>query len=342
MPSGKYRTGIIGLGRIGFFLGFDRKREQPASHSSAFAGNSRTFLAGGFDTDPVKRDEWHKVYKKARIYKTLSEMLNDGSWDILIAAVPEESHLKVMNEILPFHPRLVVLEKPAAANLREAVQIERLSGRLKVPVLINHERRYSRDYILLQNLIKSKLYGEVKSLYGRLFTPSPAWMRKDENYGRGALLRDGTHIIDILRFLTGSDLKIESALSSKKDKKGSVSGISCMGRIGEAPLFISLGFQTKQFEFEIDITFQKSRARIGNGLFELWEAEESPYYEGFYSLKRERHIKVFRKTHYFSGMVQNCVDFLDGKLPIASALKDGIEALKIIERIIESAGIKHK
>jgi hypothetical protein len=37
-------------------------------------------------------------------------------------------------------------------------------------------------------------------------------------------------------------------------------------------------------------------------------------------------------------MVQNCVDFLDGKEPIASTLDDGIEAIKIIEKIGSSDG----
>lgn len=33
--SKKYSAALIGLGRIGFSLGFDRKREQPASHTMA-------------------------------------------------------------------------------------------------------------------------------------------------------------------------------------------------------------------------------------------------------------------------------------------------------------------
>ena len=44
MNEKKYKVAIIGTGRIGFTLGFDKKREQPASHSFAINKNSRLEL----------------------------------------------------------------------------------------------------------------------------------------------------------------------------------------------------------------------------------------------------------------------------------------------------------
>ena len=39
MSKCKYNAALIGTGRIGFTLGFDSKREQPASHAMALKEN---------------------------------------------------------------------------------------------------------------------------------------------------------------------------------------------------------------------------------------------------------------------------------------------------------------
>ena len=48
----KYTAAVIGTGRIGFSLGFDKKREQPASHTVSLLENKRIKLIAGCDTNP--------------------------------------------------------------------------------------------------------------------------------------------------------------------------------------------------------------------------------------------------------------------------------------------------
>jgi predicted dehydrogenase len=313
----KYRAGIIGLGRIGFTLGFDKKREKPSSHSGAFGSNRRISLEGGFDTDPLKRSAWGKYYRKASVYSSLAEMLSDGSWDILVIAVPEENHLSVFEKAAPFKPGLIVLEKPVAPEIKDAYKIKRTARKYGVPVLVNHERRFSRDYILLKKLIFENKLGEPVNIDCSLYTPSRAIK---------ALVRDGTHLFDAAAYLIGTRPVIRHA-------EAYGAGLSCMGRTGGVNAFFNIGYRTGHFTFEIDIIFKNGRARIGNGLFEVSASKESPYYEGFCSLVKVSGYGPFRKTGYFSGMAANCVDFLDGKAAIGSTLEDGIGSLLTIEEI---------
>ena len=44
-------------------------------------------------------------------------------------------------------------------------------------------------------------------------------------------------------------------------------------------------------------------------------------------------MKVPKKTGYFSNMIQNAVDFLDGNAPLISPLEDAIQDLKVLEDI---------
>ena len=44
MGKNIYTATLVGTGRIGFSLGFDKKREQPASHTMALLDNKRVNL----------------------------------------------------------------------------------------------------------------------------------------------------------------------------------------------------------------------------------------------------------------------------------------------------------
>ena len=54
---------------------------------------------------------------------------------------------------------------------------------------------------------------------------------------------------------------------------------------------------------------------------------------GFYSLEKDLKVKRPKKTKYFSNMVKNAVDFLDGKAELKSNLLTGINTLRILEDI---------
>ena len=62
--------------------------------------------------------------------------------------------------------------------------------------------------------------------------------------------------------------------------------------------------------------------------------KQSKLYTGFYSLEKQK-VRLPKKTQYFSGMVENAVGFLDGKMPLLSPLKEAIEDLKVLEEIKE-------
>ena len=64
----KYKVAVIGLGRIGYLLQKDKKREQPASHSSAFSKNKNTKIIAGAEVDNKKLLLWKKDFPNANTY----------------------------------------------------------------------------------------------------------------------------------------------------------------------------------------------------------------------------------------------------------------------------------
>jgi predicted dehydrogenase len=150
-----YTAALVGTGRIGFSLGFDKKREQPASHTMALLGNKRIKLIAAADTDVEHLAEWKKFVKGTETFSSSKEMYRDiQTPDIITIAVNEDSHMSECLAAIAAKPRLIILEKPVALNSTEAEEIAAASEKAGVPVMVNHERRFAEDYIKAKDYIK--------------------------------------------------------------------------------------------------------------------------------------------------------------------------------------------
>lgn len=341
-----FTAAVIGTGRIGFSLGFDRKREQPASHTMALNSNRRIRLIAGCDKDSSRLEKWRKANRKCRVYSESSQLFACEKPDIVVVSVNEDSHLETCLEAIRSKPRLVILEKPVALNFEEGKKIRFASESLGVPVMVNHERRFSEDYRFAKNHLDS--VGKIMTVNARLDSGLRVYAPENEKDGGYSLLHDGTHLVDIVRFLlgqenvSGKDFEVIhtpriTSLVYDEENPEILRNLSVNFESEVCPdVNLSFSGRSKYFGFEVDIIGTEGRIKIGNGIFEFLRAEESRLYSGFYSLSRNRKIRRFKKTRYFSNMVQNAVDFLDGKTPLFSGLCDGLADLKIIGEIKEA------
>lgn len=353
-----YTAALIGTGRIGFSLGLDKKREQPASHTMALMENRRIHLVAGCDVDRGRLEEWGRFTKVAHRYDSVEglfsgELAAAGTIpDIITVAVNEAAHHETALEAIRHHPKLLILEKPVALNSRLAQTIRHEASRHQVPVLVNHERRFARDYNLARHLMTK--IGGLQQVTASLHSGLRVYSRKEEETGFYSLLHDGTHLVDIVRFLLGEP-QLENPLLSGVfwDKDDMLRNMTVAYSCKACPsVQFTISGQSKFFGFEVDILGTTGRIRIGNGIFQFFQSMESRLYSGFRSLEqvtgrfsyqlagrtqRERLSSdgLVGKTGYFSRMVQNAVDFLDGKAPLGSSLEDGIATLKILEEMKE-------
>lgn len=383
MKQNRYIAAIVGTGRIGFTLGFDKKREQPASHTMALLGNKRIKLIAAADTNQENLEQWRKYVRKHNgkkeftlTFPSSKELYeNVTCLDIITVAVNEDNHLQECIKAIEYKPKLVILEKPVALNSEEAEKIRDKAQECGVPVMVNHERRFARDYLSVVKMIGQ--IGDIQSVVGELDSGLRIYGEEFEKDGTYSLLHDGTHLVDIIQFLLGANLskedktndrseenkefsskKADSASSKEssspilknplvtgvyKDEKGIVrnfsahyqSIVSSFGTIPEVT--IKMSGRSKFFEFRIEILGTLGKICIGNGFAELFLRKESKLYTGFYSLTRQK-LKLPKKTGYFSGMIQNAVDFLDGNSELVSPLEDAISDLRVLEEI--KAGLK--
>ncbi|MCF0242734.1 MAG: Gfo/Idh/MocA family oxidoreductase [Treponema sp.] len=340
-----YTAALVGTGRIGFTLGFDKKREQPASHTMAVKKNKRIRFIAGCDKDENILNQWHKYNPKTEIFTDLSRLLANTKPDIFIIAVNEDAHMETAIQIIRSKPSLVILEKPVALNIEQAMKIVDESVKYNVPVMVNHERRFATDY----NLAKSymKLIGDLQSIHAVLSSGMKVYSSKDEDNGEYSLLHDGTHLVDIIQFLlektpeNGGKPKecilsnpVISGIHIDKGDKNIIRNVSAHFSCPEcSQITMEFSGRSKYFGFEIDIRGTEGRIKIGNGFAKVYLREESKLYSGFYSLTEMKDIKFPTKTGYFSNMIQNAVDYLDGKSMLKSSLKNGLNAMYTLEEI---------
>ena len=207
---------------------------------------------------------------------------------------------------------LIVLEKPLADSLRQAKKIVALARKNKQAMLINHERRYALDYLHLKKQIQKKTYGNLLNIVARLY------MGRDRTIHH-ILWEDGTHLLDILFFLTGdTTLSVVKSMASPSanpianSRNRKESQLTVLARLNSIPITFDLGGARNHLAFEMDFSFETGFIRIGNGVYEEWQAKTSPYYEKMNSLVKIN--KRFNQTLYFSNMMAHAVDFTKRKL----------------------------
>ncbi|MBQ0039958.1 MAG: Gfo/Idh/MocA family oxidoreductase [Treponema sp.] len=373
MAKKLYTAALIGCGRIGYSLGLDKKREQPASHTMALNGNSRIRLVAGCDTDQTRLIHWQEANKKALVYSDSATLYSRQKTDIVTIAVNENAHMREAIDAIRSKPRLIILEKPVALNLKEAMRIKDEAEEYGVDILINHERRFAEDFIAAKEYM-SKI-GEIQSIKAELCSSLCVYNPLEERTGAYSLIHDGTHLVDAVLFFLedegkpsdvkdvplkknprglldkadsiGEEVRTEIRTVSTllnnpvmtgvfRDEKNNVRQMSAHYSTEKCPdVTITISGRSRFFGFEICITGTEGRICIGNGYLKFYKREKSSLYSGFYSLKSDKNAHGIKRTLYFANMVQNAVDYLDGKKPLRSTLQTGINALAVLEEIKE-------
>jgi predicted dehydrogenase len=315
---------IAGLGRIGVSLESDPLREKPASHMGAIDYNRTAQLVAGSDPDENKRIAFKSLLPDCAVYADTELMIEEIKPHILHIASITDSHIPILKMALSAGVPMVVCEKPLSNSLEEARDLLPLIDSSDSVVLVNHERRFSRDYREVRGLIRDKAFGELLSINARLY------MGKTRPVSQ-ILYHDGTHMLDILRFLTDENLEILHSEGEPYQKGGQ---LIVLARGGSVPIVLDVSGGRDHLVFELDLSFEKGRIRIGNGVYELWSSQESPYYTGFRSLSCTSSGWKGR-TAYFSSMMNHAIELLNNPgRKCESSYRDGLKVLELIDEIL--------
>jgi len=323
----KIKAAIIGLGRIASFLEEDSLREKPCTHAGAITANKDCELVAGCDIDLKRRSLFAQKWK-VPIYLDAVEMMLAHKPDIVSIATNPDSHYICCRIAAENNVPVIICEKPLADNIKDARKIVRLTeqGKKNAPPIIitNHERRYSKDYIKAKSILEEGKLGPVCSIRAVLYMGKTR--RLIEQFWH-----DGTHLADAIMFLTDGELKHKQQWGAKLSSKEGTAWLE--GEIKGIPVIMEIGAGRDHLVFEIEISCENGRLRIGNGVFEVLESTPSPYAEKFNSLKNTG--ETFEGyTGYFSNMIKDAVACVRDKnrQPASSAL-DGLRVIEYLNSV---------
>ncbi len=338
----KFKVGIIGCGRIGSLLEEDPLRGKPCTHAGGFSALPSTRITAGCDINPSRLKQFGRRWNVDRLYSDYRQMLRQEELDIVCIAAWTHLHAKMALDAARSGVKGIYCEKPIDLDLGKARRLMRTCEEKKIPLLINHERRWDTYYQKAKDLILSGKIGEVRTIIGNALSWKPGKLSVD-THGGGGLFHDGTHLTDLLLYF-GGPVDWVSGHDVRPHGKRFIEETTCaMIRFKNGTMgFIEGGGARKYFNFELDVQGSEGRLLIGNDGRELYLARKSGRFTGFQELKKAAFPKPRRYESPFTAGARDMIRCLRNGSESHSSGHDGLKALEVILAVYRSARLKGK
>ncbi len=316
-----YNVLIVGAGQIGAL--FDNPlSENILTHSHAFSKHKKFNLLGYVDTDINKSINAAKRWN-CNYFHSMDEAFINNRVDVVCVAVPDEYHYEVLKRLSKFSVKFIFAEKPLTKTLQETKNIIAIYKQKKVPILVNYTRRFVPEFIYLKEIIDSKVFGDFVTGVGY--------------YGKG-ILHNGSHMVDLLRYLIGEIISVES-LSYNFDFYSNDPSVNSILTFNNNSKFFMKDVDCSLYSiFELDLLFEKKRVRIVDlgCKIEIYEVCENEVFKGYKKLNKVKDIKTsLGEALYFA--VDNISDFLEKKDELKCHVSDSYKTMEICLKLKEKA-----
>lgn len=135
-----------------------------------------------------------------RAYSSLEELLQKERPEAVTIAVPTESHHRAVMEALAAGCHVMV-EKPIAATLAEADEMVAAAKSANRVLAVGHIERYNPAVLELKRRLDDGQLGKAYEFDAQRLGPFPQRIRDV-----GVVIDLATHDLDLMRFLTGSEI----------------------------------------------------------------------------------------------------------------------------------------
>jgi len=319
----KLRAGIVGCGRIASLFAEDKKRKGIVTHAQAYLNHKCTELVAACDLDAKRLADFAATWGIKHTYTDSREMLKREKLDIVSVCTPPAAHYAVTREAICGGVKSIFCEKPLALSLAEADDLVSLARKHGVNFAVNHSRRWDRFEQKIACYIRSGKLGKIQTV---------------DCYYTAGIANTGSHLIDLLRMITGSEVlsvqAFENGLCDSPDPTPDV----CLRMNGGYQCFLH-GLRTESFlMFEIDVYGTLGRLRIKDSGFDarLWKSVPHRKFSGCRQLLPCAHIFGKGYQDVLKNAIDNVVTASKGKGKILSTAEDGRAALEVIAAVRQS------
>lgn len=165
-------------------------------------------------------DESRKLYPDVRIVRSLEELLEIETIQLVAISTPNQTHFPLAMRCLEAG-RDVVVDKPFTNSIAEATELVRTAKRLGRVLTVYHDRRFDADFQALRRLLANGDLGRIvrfEAHYDR-FRPKrkPAAWREIPGPGSGILSDLGPHLLDYALTLFGPPERVTANVRIERE-----------------------------------------------------------------------------------------------------------------------------
>lgn len=184
-------VGIVGAGAIA-----------RRAHLPAYGTLPEVQVAGIADSNLALAKKVAEEFKIPRYYNSGEELLQDNSIDVVDICTPTPSHLDVVR-MAAGKGRHVLVEKPLAASMKDALEIRSIVARNNVKLCVVQNWRYFPSVAAAKERITNGYLGKLVTIHALGLTPFPThWTLGTWLYHEGGALYDfGPHVVDMVLWM---------------------------------------------------------------------------------------------------------------------------------------------
>jgi len=155
----------------------------------------------GFELQKVwqrTRSDARDRYPEVQVVRTLAEVLEDPTIELVVVNTPEPTHFELAQAALQAGKHVVV-EKAFTPTVAEAEALIALAEQQHRELSVYHNRRWDSDFLTVQQVVQQGLLGEVleyEAHYDRYRPQRKDSWKEVEQPGTGILYNLGSHLID--------------------------------------------------------------------------------------------------------------------------------------------------
>jgi scyllo-inositol 2-dehydrogenase (NADP+) len=168
-------------------------------------------------------DKARNRYSEIAIYRTLDELLDDKSIDLVVITTPSGNHFEDSKQAL-LAGKNVVVDKPMGVSSAQVAELMALAANCNRLLAPFHNRRWDSDFRTIQKVLLEKNLGRLvhfESCFDRWRPVSSAKLwKEDPSQGGGLLLDIGTHLADQALVLFGKPLGVGADVARERDGAG--------------------------------------------------------------------------------------------------------------------------
>jgi predicted dehydrogenase len=181
------------------------------THLQAFGKTNLAKLAAVVD---VRMDAASAVAASmhCQAFPTVDDLPADLSIDAAIVCTPPSTHPEICGKLAQRGVH-VMCEKPVAVNLSAAIEMIKVAQKANTILTMASKFRYVSDMVYAKQLIASGVLGEIllfENTFAGHVDMTRRWNSNPAVSGGGVLIDNGTHSVDIVRYLLGPIASIQT------------------------------------------------------------------------------------------------------------------------------------